>query len=200
MPAAPVLAADKKAKKENHSLRTPKSFQDQPSVEKGALIDPVCKDDLEEDSGIYIRDSTSAPLDTPSRQRPDSKALDEFRPDGYQKPAAKRDTQYLLNEVNQEVHVAANEPLALFDSRPSSKDEDDIITKQMWEEAVRDLSEDNKRRRFRPPQRWQRQRPPKPAAIGDQQQQNFDMSDVFCLCPCCCCCFCLCRRPKQTQS
>lgn len=42
------------------------------------------------------------------------RAFDVFRPPGYQRPVLSGDSrQYLLNEVNQGVRIANNEPLAM---------------------------------------------------------------------------------------
>ena len=143
---------------------------------------------------IYIRESKSAPLDTPksasnetSKQRPDSqKAFDVFRPPGHQRAVGSGSSdssrQYLLKGVNEGVRIDSQ--------RPILEDSEHDLTAQMWEDAAKQLSQDNKKRKYKTLH----------GADGGQEGNKFDMSDVFCLCPCCCCCFCLCRRPKETKS
>ena len=155
-------------KKENHSLSN--SFQDQSPVEhrRRTLIDPDfnagnsrnggrSRKVQKEETEFYIRESTSAPLETPLAQteaaaasnhghaRPPSvKAFDVFRPPGYQHPVGSGGSgssrQYLLNGVNEGIKVVADEPLPVTPDRcqQRSPTEDEAV-KQMWDEAVRDL-------------------------------------------------------------
>ena len=181
-------------------------------MQRKTLIDPdfIGKEagEEEEEAEFYIRESKSAPLETPltpvaveaSSRPPSGKAFDVFRPPGYQRPVESgsgSSRQYLLNGVNEGITVEADEPLPVTpppDGCHQSPTEDDAV-KQMWDEAVRDLSKDNKRQQLR------QRRTSGSAADEAAGTENFDMSDVFCLCPCCCCCFCLCRRPKlKTKS
>lgn len=159
-----------------------------------------------EETEFYIRESTSAPLETPlapvpaaasnHHARPPSvKAFDVFRPPGYQHPVGSGGSgssrQYLLNGVNEGIKVEADEPLPVTPDRCQQSPTEDEAVKQMWDEAVRDLSKDNKRQQLRQSKRSSG------SAEKLEEEENFDMSDVFCLFPCCCCCFCLCRRrPK----
>ena len=154
----------RKKKKENHSLSN--SFQDQSPVEhrRRALIDPDFnagnsrnggRKVEKEETEFYIRESTSAPLETPlapvpaaassHHARPPSvKAFDVFRPPGYQHPVGSGGSgssrQYLLNGVNEGIKVEADEPLPVTPDRCQrrSPTEDEAV-KQMWDEAVRDL-------------------------------------------------------------
>ena len=154
-------------KKENHSLSN--SFQDQSPVEhrRRTLIDPDfnagnssrngggrSRKVEREETEFYIRESTSAPLETPlapvpaaasnHHARPPSvKAFDVFRPPGYQHPVGSGGSgssrQYLLNGVNEGIKVEADEPLPVTPDRCQQSPTEDEAVKQMWDEAVRDL-------------------------------------------------------------
>ena len=125
-------------------------------MQRKTLIDPdfIGKEagEEEEEAEFYIRESKSAPLETPltpvaveaSSRPPSGKAFNVFRPPGYQRPVESgsgSSRQYLLNGVNEGITVEADEPLPVTpppDGCHQSPTEDDAV-KQMWDEAVRDL-------------------------------------------------------------
>ena len=90
--------------------------------------------------------------------------------------------------IHQGIRVTNAGPVPLNtenDDHTASEAKDEAA--EMWNEAVRDLKKDNKRRQVR-------------QRMAKEAEKKFDMSDVCCLCPCCYCCFCLCRRPKTKLS
>lgn len=158
-----------------------------------------------DDDDLYIRESTSAPLDTrdesppppqevikPSRPKTtdSQKAYDVFRPPGYKRPPRTPESPVnAMHNVREGMQIG-DQPVSIKSQEDQYKDD---VAMQMWIEAERDLKKDNRQ--------LKQELAMKNMAEKKPPDDGLDMKDVCCLCPCFCCCFCKCDKvPKAKKS